>query len=85
MLWPNEFYISIQHYSTLLNKIGWTRFNVHINIVYDCEDTDLFFLDVKGKVGNKFSLQQVKLQTFTGKENQFFSNYFVRNKLVWQH
>lgn len=55
---------------------------VHINIVYDCEDADLFFLDVKGKVGNKFSLQQVKLQTFTGKENQFFSNYFVRNKLV---
>lgn len=26
----------------------------------------LFNLGVKGKVGNKFSLQQVKLQTFTG-------------------
>ena len=25
-----------------------------------------FNLGVKGKVGNKFSLQQVKLQTFTG-------------------
>ena len=24
-------------------------------------------LGVKGKIGNKFSLQQVKLQTFTGK------------------
>ena len=28
---------------------------------------DLFLSDVKGKIGHKFNLQQVKLQTFTGK------------------
>ena len=34
----------------------------------------LFNLGVKGKIGNKFSLQQVKLQTFTG---EFPMNMFA--------
>lgn len=37
-------------------------------------NTTLVPLGLKGKEGNKFNLQQVKLQTFTGKDFFFYIN-----------